>query len=67
MLSVEDKTRLPLPQRLKGWIREIRRRSSGRLDIVNTSPSATCVCVCICVFKLDIEQPSSMFKETLNE
>ncbi|XP_063947166.1 uncharacterized protein LOC108216459 [Daucus carota subsp. sativus] len=33
MLSVEDKTRLPLPQRLKGWIREIRRRSSGRLDI----------------------------------
>lgn len=33
MLSVDDKTRLPLAQRLKGWVREIRRRSSGRLDI----------------------------------
>ncbi|KAK1403575.1 hypothetical protein POM88_003180 [Heracleum sosnowskyi] len=31
--SVEDKTRLPLAQRLKGWVREIRRRSNGRLDI----------------------------------
>lgn len=55
--SVEDKTRLPLAQRLKGWVREIRRRSNGRLDIVNSSPSSTCVCcLCVCVCKLDIEQ-----------